>query len=76
RFKDLELDKKIDIANSVMDDAQRDKLRNEVSEAIYATYYLIPLYYQENVFGFTKRIKDGKSRVDERLFAHELKKAQ
>jgi peptide/nickel transport system substrate-binding protein len=76
RFKDLELDKKIDIANSVMDDAQRDKLRNEVSEAIYATYYVIPLYYQENVFGFTKRIKDGKSRVDEKLFAHELKKAR
>ncbi|MBP1714927.1 MAG: hypothetical protein H6Q42_3130, partial [Deltaproteobacteria bacterium] len=24
---------------------------------------------------FTRRIKDGKSRVDERLFAHELKKA-
>ena len=76
RFSDPELEKKMDIANSIMDDAKRDKLRNEIAEKIYATYYLIPLYYQENVFGFTKRIKDGKSRVDERLFAHELKRAQ
>ena len=76
RFKDPELEKKMDIANSVMDDAKRDKLRNEIAEKIYATYYIIPLYYQENVFGFTRRIKDGKSRVDERLFAHELKSAQ
>jgi len=33
--------------------------RNEISEKIYATYYIIPLYYQENVFGFTRRIKTG-----------------
>ena len=76
RFSDPDLEKKMDIANSVMDDARREKLRNEISEKIYATYYVIPLYYQENVFGFTRRIKDGKARVDERLFAFQLKRAQ
>jgi len=76
RFSNPELEKKMDIANSIMDDARREKLRNEISEKIYETYYIIPLYYQENVFGFTRRIKDGKARVDERLFAHELKRAQ
>ncbi len=76
RFKDPEIEKMIDIANSTMDDAKREKLRNEIAEKIYATYYVIPLYYQENVFGFTRRIKDGKARVDERLFAHQLKKAE
>jgi peptide/nickel transport system substrate-binding protein len=76
RFYDPELEKKMDIANGVMDDAKREKLRNEISEKIYSTYYVIPLYYQENVFGFTRRIKDGKARVDERLFAFQLKRAQ
>lgn len=75
RFSDPELEKKMDISNGMMDEAKRQKLRNEIAEKIYGTYYVIPLYYQENVFGFTKRIKDGKSRVDERLFAHELKRA-
>jgi peptide/nickel transport system substrate-binding protein len=76
RFKDAELEKKMDVANSTMDEAKREKLRNEISEKIYATYYVIPLYYQENVFGFSKKIKGGKARIDERLFAHELKKAE
>jgi hypothetical protein len=58
-----------------MDDAKRDKLRDPISEEIYATYYVIPLYFQENVFGFSKKIKGAKARVDERLFAHELKRA-
>ena len=76
RFSDPELEKKMDISNGMMDDAKRQKLRNEISEKIYATYYVIPLYYQENVFGFSKGIKDGKARMDERLFAHKLKKAK
>jgi peptide/nickel transport system substrate-binding protein len=76
RFKDAELEKKMDVANSIMDEAKREKLRDEISAKIYATYYVIPLYYQENVFGFSNRIKGGKARVDERLFAHELKKAE
>ncbi len=75
RFKDPELEKKMDVSNATMDDAKRQKLRNEIAEAIYGTYYVIPLYYQENVFGFSKGIKDGKARVDERIFAHKLKKA-
>jgi peptide/nickel transport system substrate-binding protein len=58
RFSDPELEKKMDIANSTMADTKRENLRNEISEKIYATYYIIPLYYQENVFGFTRRIKD------------------
>ncbi len=65
----------MDISNGMMDEAKRQKLRNEIAEKIYGTYYVIPLYYQENVFGFSKGIKDGKSRVDERLFAHQLKRA-
>ncbi|MDH4265257.1 MAG: ABC transporter substrate-binding protein [Deltaproteobacteria bacterium] len=76
RFSDPELGKKMDVANSIMDDAKREKLRDEISAKIYATYYVIPLYYQENVFGFSRRIKNAKARVDERLFAHELKKAE
>jgi peptide/nickel transport system substrate-binding protein len=75
RFSDPELEKKMDISNMIMDDAKRRKMRDEIAEKIYATYYVIPLYFQENVFGFTRRIKDGKARIDERLFAHELKKA-
>lgn len=50
-------------------------MRDEITRRIYETYYVIPLYYQENVFGFSKRIKDSKARIDERLFAHKLKKA-
>ncbi len=76
RFSDPELEKKMDVANSIMDEAKREKLRNEISAKLYATYYVIPLYYQENVFGFSKRIKDAQARIDERLFAHELKKAK
>lgn len=76
RFSDPELEKKMDISNSIMDEAKRQKLRNEIAEKIYSTYYVIPLYYQENVFGFTNRIKDGKARVDERLFAFKLKRAK
>jgi peptide/nickel transport system substrate-binding protein len=75
RFSDPELEKKMDISNGMMDEAKRQKLRNEIAEKIYGTYYVIPLYYQENVFGFSKGIKGGKSRVDERLFAHQLKRA-
>lgn len=75
RFSNPEIEKKMDLANSIMDEAKREKLRNEISEYLYSTYYVIPLYCQENVFGFSKRIKDGKARVDERLFAFELKKA-
>lgn len=75
RFSDPELEKKMDLSNSIMVDSQRQKIRDEIAEQIYGTYYVIPLYFQENVFGFTRRIKEGKARVDERLFAHELKKA-
>ncbi len=38
-----------------------------------ATYFVIPLYYQENVYGFSNRV-EGKARVDERVFAFDLKK--
>jgi peptide/nickel transport system substrate-binding protein len=75
RYANPELEKKMDISNAIMDEAKRQKLRDEIVEVIYGSYYVIPLYCQENVFGFTRRIKDGKARVDERLFAHELKKA-
>jgi peptide/nickel transport system substrate-binding protein len=76
RFSNPDLEKKIDVSNITMDEAKRKMLRDEIAETIYETYYVIPLYYQENVFGFNKRIQDGKARVDERLFAHELKKAK
>jgi len=74
RFSDPELEKKMDISNAMMDEAKRQKLRNEIAEKIYATYYVVPLYYQENVLGFSRGIKGGKARVDERLFAHQLKR--
>jgi peptide/nickel transport system substrate-binding protein len=75
RFSNPELERKMEEANRVMDEAKRDKLRYAISSEIYSTYYVIPLYYQENVYGFSKKIKDGKAREDERLFAFELKRA-
>ena len=76
RFYDPKIERRLDQANSVMDEAKRNQLRHAVAADIYATYFVIPLYYQENVIGFSKRIKGGKARVDERLFAYEMKKAK
>jgi peptide/nickel transport system substrate-binding protein len=76
RFYDPEIEKRIDEANSIMDEEKRTALRQAVSADIYSTYYVIPLYYQENVIGYANRVKDGISRIDERLFAFEMKKAK
>lgn len=74
-YFDADVEKALDKANSEMDPKKRAELRNAVSAKIYASYYVIPLYYQENVMGYSKRIKDGISRIDERLFAFDMKKA-
>lgn len=73
RYDNPEMEKRIDAANSEMDDKKRQELRAKVAEDIYATYFVIPLYYQENVYGFSNRV-EGKARVDERVFAFDLKK--
>ena len=73
RYDNPEMEKRIDAANSEMDDKKRQALRGKVAEDIYATYFVIPLYYQENVYGFSNRV-EGKARVDERIFAFDLKK--
>ena len=73
RYDNPEMEKRIDAANSEMDDKKRQALRGKVAEDIYATYFVIPLYYQENVYGFSNRV-EGKARVDERVFAFDLKK--
>jgi peptide/nickel transport system substrate-binding protein len=73
RYKNPEMEKRIDAANSEMDDEKRQALRRKVAEDIYATGYVIPLYYQENVFAFNNRV-EGKARVDERIYAFDLKK--
>jgi peptide/nickel transport system substrate-binding protein len=75
RYHDPAIEKRLEEANAVMDEAKRVALRQAVSADIYGTYYVIPLYYQENVMGFSDRIK-GTARVDERLFAFEMKKAK
>jgi peptide/nickel transport system substrate-binding protein len=74
-YYDPAVETMLDKANSTMDPEKRQELRNEVSAKIYGTYYVIPLYYQENVMGYSKRIKDGISRIDERLFAFDMHKA-
>jgi len=42
RFSDPELEKKMDVSNTIMDDTKRRKVRDEIAEAIYGTYYVIP----------------------------------
>ncbi len=76
RFENPEIEKRIDQANGIMDEGKRNKLRHAVAADIMATYYVLPLYYQENVIGFSNRVQDGKARVDERLFAYDMKKAK
>jgi peptide/nickel transport system substrate-binding protein len=73
RYYDPEMDKRIDAANIVMDDKKRQALRRAVAADIDALYYTLALYCQENVFGFNKRVI-GKARVNESLFAFEMKK--
>jgi peptide/nickel transport system substrate-binding protein len=73
RYYNPEMEKRIDAANSEMDDAKRQALRRKVAEDIYSTYFVIPLYYQENVFAFNNRV-EGKARIDERIYAFDLKK--
>ncbi|RJQ52247.1 MAG: ABC transporter substrate-binding protein [Desulfobacteraceae bacterium] len=75
-YYDPKVETGLDAANSEMDPEKRAKLRDAVSEIIYGSYYVIPLYYQENVMGFSKRIKGGIARIDERLFAFDLKRAE
>jgi peptide/nickel transport system substrate-binding protein len=75
-FYDPEVETALDAANSVMDPQKRAELRNAVSAKIYASYYVIPLYYQENVMGYSMRIKNGISRIDERLFAFDMHEAK
>jgi peptide/nickel transport system substrate-binding protein len=73
RYYDPEMDKRIDAASIEMDDEKRQELRRKVAADIDALYYTLPLYSQENVFGFNNRVI-GKARVNESLFAFEMKK--
>ena len=56
RFFDPKTADMLTAANSEMDETKRNKLRWAASEYLYSTYFVIPLYYQENVIGFSKRI--------------------
>ena len=58
-----------------MDPEKSLKLKQAVSEDIFATCSTIPLFYFENVYGFNKRVI-GKARLDDRILAYELKKAK
>ena len=73
RYYDPEMEKRIDEANAEMDTAKRQALRGAVAKDIYETHFVIPLYYQENVIGFSDRVL-GAARVDEKILAYELKK--
>jgi len=73
RYHDPEMDKRIDVASMEMNDKKRQELRGSVAADVDALYYTLPLYAQENVFGFSNRVV-GKARVDERIYAFDLKK--
>ena len=60
---------------TTMDDVKREKLRHAIMADAMASYYVVPLYYQENVNGYGNRVK-GKARVDEYIYAYEIKKAK
>jgi peptide/nickel transport system substrate-binding protein len=75
RFKDEGIEKAIDIASSIMDKEKRVAMQHRVMAQAMDTYYMLPLYYQENVNGYSKRVK-GFARVDEFMYAYEIKKAK
>jgi peptide/nickel transport system substrate-binding protein len=75
RYIDKALEARIEEANTTMDDAKREKLRHAIMADAMASYYALPLYYQENVNGYGNRVK-GKARVDEYIYAYEIKKAK
>jgi len=76
QFYDPAIEKRIEEANNApMDPKKRDQLRHGIMTDLMATYYIIPLYTQENVNGYSERVK-GKARVDELLLAYEIKKVK
>jgi len=74
RFLNEAMEKKIDEASSTMDDKTREAMYKDIMAEAISSYYLLPLYYQENVNGYSKRVK-GEARVDEFLFAQDIKRA-
>ena len=75
RFYDPGIENRIVEASKEMDPEKSVKLKRAVSEDIYATAYIIPLFYIENVIGLNKRVI-GKARLDDRILAFELKRAK
>jgi peptide/nickel transport system substrate-binding protein len=75
RFKDPELEKRIQEVTVTMDSKKREKLAYAVTADAMATNYVIPMYYEEAVMGFNKRAT-GNPRVDEFIYAHLYKKAK
>jgi len=68
------MEKRIEENNyAPLDPKKRNQPRYDIMADLVATYYIIPLYYQGNVNGYSKRVK-GKARIDELLFAYEIKK--
>jgi peptide/nickel transport system substrate-binding protein len=75
RFKDAALEKRIDEAVATVDPKKRIPLVRAIMADAVSTYYVIPLHYQESVVGFSKGVI-GKPRLDETLYAFELKRAK
>jgi peptide/nickel transport system substrate-binding protein len=75
RFKDPALEKRMEEAIVTVDPKKRAPLVHAIMADVVSTYYVIPLHYQENVVGFSKSVI-GKTRLDETLYAFELKKAK
>ncbi len=75
RYYNPEVEKLLDKANSEMDPDRQKKLRAEITKKVYAAHFVLPLYYQENVIGFSSRVV-GKARADEMIMASDLKKAK
>lgn len=75
RFSDPALERRMDNAMATKDPEKRTKLFREISADAYSTYYILPLYYQQNVYGVSKRVAMN-CRADERVYAFNIKKAK
>lgn len=75
RFSDPALERRMDEAAATTDPAKRTKLFREISVDAYATYFILPLYYEQNVYGVSKRVV-ATCRADEHLYAFDLKRAK
>jgi peptide/nickel transport system substrate-binding protein len=69
RYSNPKMDAILDQALATVDDARREKLLQQATEAAMTDVGIIPLYHQENLWATRKGIV-YTPRADERTFAH------